>query len=153
MIEGLIGTARRLASSGATGKPRQSDLRRSISTAYYALFHAFAKDGADLYVGASTSRPTAAWTQAYRGLDHGFARNACLKVVEPGFPAPLVSCAATFVWLQGERHTADYDPVARFTRGQAVLIVAEAEQAIRDLRGAGRADRRAFAVQIRMKPR
>ncbi|MCY4185677.1 MAG: hypothetical protein OXC82_09925 [Rhodobacteraceae bacterium] len=31
----LISTARRLV-----GKPRQADLKRALSTAYYALFHA-----------------------------------------------------------------------------------------------------------------
>ena len=153
MIEGLIGTARRLASTGAKGKPRQADLRRSISTAYYALFHALAKDGADLFVGAASSSPGAAWARAYRALDHGFAKNACSQVVGPGFPAPLVRCADTFVTLQEQRHFADYDPTVSFTRPQALLIVDEAEKAIRDLRSAGRMDRRALAVQLRMKPR
>ena len=51
----MIVTARRLAVANRT-KPRQSDLKRSISTAYYALFHAIAKDAADLLVGAGTMR-------------------------------------------------------------------------------------------------
>ena len=63
MIDGLVGTARRLATSGAKGKPRQSDLRRAISTAYYALFHALAKDGADLFVGAAAAHPIAEWAR------------------------------------------------------------------------------------------
>ena len=112
MIEELIGTARRLAAPNALSKARQSDLRRSISTAYYALFHALAKDGADLFVGASASRPNAAWAQTYRAVEHGFARNACTQVRGLGFPAPLVDCAETFVRLQQQRHVADYDPLA-----------------------------------------
>lgn len=153
MVEGLIGTARRLATSGGTGKPRQSDLRRAISTAYYALYHALAKDGADLFVGVAASRPDAAWAQAYRALEHGFAKNACSQVRGLGFAPPLIACAETFVRLQQDRHSADYDPVARFTRTEAMVAVDEAERAIRDLRSAGRADRRALAVQIRMKTR
>ena len=153
MIDGLVGTARRLASSSAKGKPRQSDLRRAISTAYYALFHALAKDGADLFVGAAAAHPNNAWSHAYRALDHGFAKTACQKARGLGFPASLISCAETFVRLQQQRHIADYDPIARFTRTEAALMVDEAEQAIGDLRAAGRADRRALAVLIRLKAR
>ena len=43
----MIVTARKLASASLK-KPRQADLRRAISTAYYALFHAMAKDAADM---------------------------------------------------------------------------------------------------------
>lgn len=152
MIDGLIGTARRLAGSGVKGKPRQSDLRRAVSTAYYALFHALAKDGADLFVGASRT-PSAAWSQAYRALEHGFAKNACSQVRGLGLPGPIVGCAETFVRLQQQRHAADYDPLARFTRTEVILAVDEADKAVRDLRSSGRADRRAFAVLIRLKAR
>jgi len=153
MVEGLVGTARRLASTGSKGKPRQSDLRRAISTAYYALFHALAKDGADLFVGAISSRSASAWSQVYRALDHGFAKQACLRVPNLDFQTPLVDCAEAFVTLQQQRHAADYDPLARFTRAYANLMVDEAERAIRNLRSADRADRRVLAVQIRMKAR
>ena len=37
----LIQTARRLTESGAV-QPTQADLRRAVSTAYYALFHCLA---------------------------------------------------------------------------------------------------------------
>ena len=43
--------ARRLALAGPR-RPRQADLRRAVSTAYYALFQAMAKDCADVLVGA-----------------------------------------------------------------------------------------------------
>ena len=47
IAEDLLATARRLAKASPR-KPRQADLRRSISTAYYALFHALAADGSQL---------------------------------------------------------------------------------------------------------
>ena len=62
-------------------KPRQADLKRAISTAYYALFHAMAKDAADMLVGVGADRPDKAWTQLYRALQHGDAKNA-IKLAE-----------------------------------------------------------------------
>jgi uncharacterized protein (UPF0332 family) len=35
----------------ASGQPSQEALRRAISTAYYAMFHALANSNADLVVG------------------------------------------------------------------------------------------------------
>ena len=48
----LIQTARRLTESGAA-QPTQADLRRAVSTAYYALFHCLAATVADLLTGAT----------------------------------------------------------------------------------------------------
>ena len=52
MSQDLLATARRLAKASPQ-KPRQSDLKRAISTAYYALFHAMARNAADMLVGAA----------------------------------------------------------------------------------------------------
>ena len=44
----LISGARLLAQgNGRRGRPRQADLCRAVSTAYYALFHTLAGCGAD----------------------------------------------------------------------------------------------------------
>jgi hypothetical protein len=51
----LIITARMLARAGSR-RPRQADLKRAISAAYYALCHALAKDAADRLVGAGRER-------------------------------------------------------------------------------------------------
>lgn len=47
MSHELIVTARRLANV-RTRRPRQADLKRALSTSYYALFHTLAQDCADL---------------------------------------------------------------------------------------------------------
>jgi uncharacterized protein (UPF0332 family) len=52
----LIVTARKLAKASPK-KPRQADLKRAVSTAYYALFHALAKNAADQLVGVAQNRP------------------------------------------------------------------------------------------------
>lgn len=148
----MIITARKLASTSPM-KPRQADLKRSISTAYYALFSALARNGADLLVGVGASRPNKAWTHAYRALDHGFAKNACREAANLTFPPEIVSCAKEFIELQEVRHKADYDPGARFSRVEAMDWVKRAEAAVARLRAAPRRDRKAFAVQLLLRRR
>jgi uncharacterized protein (UPF0332 family) len=148
----VIVTARKLAMAGAK-RPRQADLRRAISTAYYALFHALAKDAADLLVGVGTNRSNAAWTQVYRSLQHGDAKNCCdgfrnLKP-EPAFKL----CADNFVLLQQKRHDADYDPNFRVLRSEAIFLIEQAEIAIANLKASPKHDRREFAVALLMKKR
>lgn len=153
MIDELLALAGRLAKASPR-KPRQVDLRRSISTAYYALFHAIARNAADCMVGTSRAhRPNRAWTQIYRALEHGAARNACSAVRNLGFPPGITECADAFAELQEARHSADYDPEYRPTRAEALEAVAKAREAVVKLRRTAIKDRRAFAVQVLMKKR
>ena len=142
MSDDLIATARLLAQTG-TGRPRQSNLNRSVSTSYYALFHALAREVADLLVGTGAVRGSRAWTQAYRGIEHGFARNACREARSAGFPPAIQRCAELFLMLQEARYSADYDPNNRLTRAEALRWIDRAVEAIRSLHSATRADRRA----------
>lgn len=48
----FLETARDLATSSAR-RPRQTNLRRAVSTTYYALFHCLAKCCADMVVGGA----------------------------------------------------------------------------------------------------
>jgi uncharacterized protein (UPF0332 family) len=146
----LIITARKLARASPT-KPRQAELKRAVSTAYYAVFHALAKDAANLLTGVGQMRTSGAWVHVYRALDHGFAKNACreVRVVPPA----LMDCADEFIELQEARHKADYDPRASFTRVEALEWTSRAEVAIAKLRTASRRDRKTFAVQLLLKKR
>jgi uncharacterized protein (UPF0332 family) len=148
----LIATARKLANASPQ-KPRQADLKRAVSTAYYALFHAMAKDAADMLVGVGPSRPDKAWMQTYRALQHGDAKNACTQARNLGFPATIVACAEAFVTLQEDRHQADYDPEYRVRHAEAISAIDLAEGAIRDLKSTPRKDRKAFAVLLLLRKR
>jgi hypothetical protein len=152
VTDDLIGTARRLAKASPK-KPRQSDLKRSVSTAYYALFHVLARDAADLLVGTGQNRADEAWAQTYRALEHGFAKHACSQARALGFPHRICTCADAFVTLQQARHDADYNPNHRILRADALSAIALAEQAIRDLKSSQRRDRKAFAVLLLLKKR
>lgn len=148
----LIPTARRLARINP-GKPRQADLTRAVSTAYYALFHTLAKDAADRLVGTGIRRSKPAWKQVYRALEHGFAKEACNRAARLGFPIGIVHFADTFARLQDERHKADYDPDIRYTRTEVIIMISEAEQAIKALHTATLQDRTAFAALVLLRKR
>jgi hypothetical protein len=107
-----------------------------------------AKNNADLLVGVGPNRPQKAWRHLYRAIEHTDAKRRCEKTRALGFPPGIVSCADAFVALQQQRHSADYDPVYKISRADALATVAQAERAIRDLRTSSRKDRRAFAVQL-----
>jgi len=135
-------------------KSRQADLRRAVSTAYYAVFHALAHECADRFVGTNqASRSTRAWTQTYRALDHGFSKRRCGEAHKQGFPAYIVQFAESFTLLQEERYRADYDPTAAYTKAETLIHVQTARQAIRDLRNGSKPDRKAFAIWVMLKAR
>jgi hypothetical protein len=153
MIDDLLALAERLARM-SPNRPKQAELRRAVSTAYYALFHAMAKNCSDCLVGTTkAARPNRAWGQTYRALDHGPAKTACEGVRKIGFPQEICVCADAFVELQKARHDADYDPHHRLTRAVALEAVERAREGVEGLRHAGSNDRRAFAVHVLMKRR
>lgn len=151
----LIATARASANQPAARKPRQSDLKRALSTAYYAMFHAMCRNCADCLIGtASADRSKPAWVQAYRAIEHGFAKSQCLnRQVMSRFPRDIEDFANHFVDLQIERHRADYDPHARFTRSDVTTAIDTAEAAITAFFAEPIKDRRAFAAWVTLRNR
>ena len=117
------------------------------------MFHTLAQDCADRLIGTGPRRSNPAWSQVYRALDHGFAKHACGRVSTLGFPHGIDTFANAFERLQGERHRADYDPDARFGRAEVLLMIAEANYAIEQLRACGKQDRTAFAALVLLKRR
>lgn len=152
MSDELLGVARRLAKASPK-KPRQADLRRAVSTSYYALFHALARSSADVLLGVGADRPDKAWNHVYRALDHGFAKKACRRLRELGFPADICFCGDAFVILQEARHEADYNPSYRIDRAETLAFVDTAEKAIARLKAVSRKDRKALAIQLLLNRR
>ena len=132
------------------GKPSEASLRRATSTAYYAVFHCLATEGADLLIGGlNASRSKHAWVQTYRALEHGYAKSQCenLNVIKK-FPKAIEDFANAFVTLQKKRHEADYNPFARFSKSTVRADIDLAEQAIRAFRAESIADRRALCAWV-----
>ena len=153
----LLRAAYQLALEPGVGRPRQANLRRAISTAYYALFHALANCCADMLAGSTrASRSQRAWRQTYRALEHGLAKNQCVnQSVMSRFPLDIQGFGESFATMQGLRHVADYDPDPEdmYTRAGALQRIRESEQAIHGLEISSANDRRAFAIYVLLRLR
>ena len=146
----LIQTARRLAQPGAA-QPTQADLRRAVSTAYYALFHCLAATAADLLTGSSRSPE---WRQVYRAIEHGKARSACQqRGVMRTFPMGVRAFAEVLVELQKARHQADYAHEGQYSKLRVLAMIDAAEDTIDQFEQADAGRRRSFAVHVLFKRR
>lgn len=146
-VDHLLELAEEEARAASAGAPRQARLRRSISTAYYSVFHAL------LGIVARKFVPGVHWKSRvlfYRSLEHGRTRDRCKRLGQnplpqeeqaffgwKSFPEELRSFSRTFVDLQELRHQADYDPDTTFTIHEAQEAANNARDAINNLRAAG----------------
>ncbi len=96
--EGLIATARKLCARVDGKPPTQADLRRALSTAYYAQFHALSRICADTLAGVEhdANRNNDACDESYRGLIHGIVVEACRNIKGNRFPAKIREFALVF---------------------------------------------------------
>jgi len=74
----LLDTAHDLVSA-RSGRPKQGHLRRSVSSAYYAMFHALARCCADLSIGGSGSKQQTRVESGLRGSRSRRCENGLLK--------------------------------------------------------------------------
>jgi hypothetical protein len=115
---------------------RQADLRAAITAAYYALFHFLIQEACAFHVGRTREgrllRATLARAFGHEEMKRasaGFASGnipPILEAVLRGGALPegdkartplhprLQSTARLFIKMQALRHSADYDPLARF---------------------------------------
>ena len=141
------------------------DLRRAISAAYYAVFHAALTGAADQYVGV-TKRATSQYGLVYRSIDHRSLRELCAEAAKrnlaprfalyaprTGLGTEMQEFAETALELQRKRHSADYDPSTRIKSSDARLAVSAARNALNRLNGASAAGREAFLSLLLFGPR
>jgi hypothetical protein len=74
--EHLCDQAERLVAPPPAGPPRQVDIRRAVSAAYYAIFHASVTAAADQIVGR-TKRAGSEYGLVCRSIDHRWLRELC----------------------------------------------------------------------------
>jgi uncharacterized protein (UPF0332 family) len=160
----LFEQADKLITSSA-GPPRQVDIRRAISAAYYATFHATVTAAVDQFIGV-TNRDKSRYGLVYRSVSHAWLRDLCKEVqkstpsnkFKPYIPSdgfgPNVSAFATaVVELQEKRHVADYDVMIRMNKSDAVLAINTARAALRRFEKAKEARRVAFLSMLLFPPR
>lgn len=146
----LIDSAMRMAKSGPSKRPRQADLRRAVSTTYYAFVHAVCRTVADLFIGATAearSRPE--WIQAYKSVEHGRLRSICSnQELMRRFSLAIREFAELLIIAMNKRLLADYHPYASFYRYEVIDDAKMAKRVIQNFMKAPRKERLAFVTLI-----
>lgn len=138
----LLEQARDLATRGQR-RPRQVNLRRAVSSAYYGIFHLLTQDATRSLVSKSTPHLRLLLPRAFV---HEEMAQACRTFISTGplpavlqqncpnltRPPRLIAVAQAFVDLQKARHDADYATHLAWTRTMAITEVERAEQAFAD---------------------
>lgn len=135
MYKDLLEQAVRLAKLDAK-KPKQANLRRAISSAYYALFHLLVDEACRVQVGAQHNQAPyrhvlgrafahAVMKEACKSFGGGTIKKGVAKGLPAGFaiPVEIRELAETFVDLQERRHLADYDRTERFKRSDVLSLI------------------------------
>lgn len=139
--------------------PEQAWLRRSISTAYYAVFHLLVQEAAQRWNGTPAAR-----AGVERVFRHDQMKDTCRAVGKGSWkgwsvppldvPSVLRGVADSFIRLQEARHQADYDNEKRWTRADVAVLVGAARIAFRmwdEIRGTEVADEFLLSLLIGKK--
>ena len=144
-------------------RPKQANLRRATSAAYYGLFHLLTDEASRRLV--RTSGRFAHRNMIRRAFVHGDMRSTCRAFLQPTRPSWLIATgvsvspellvvAEAFDFLQQERHDADYNHAAIFTRIRALEAARRATRAFaawEQVRGQPDAD--LFLIALLVRPR
>ena len=138
----LLRQATELTGEGR-GQPRNADLRRAASAAYYALFHAISLETTRHVLPDASS---AEIQEASRLVAHSSVRDVCGYVsgaTPPKRIAPIVdrlrgnrpvsTVATSFLSLNEAREEADYDHLADFTRPRVRALIVSASTSVATL--------------------
>lgn len=146
----LIEQARHLVEMDRTGRPRQANIRRAVSAAYYAVFHETVDKAAKSILSvANADGPIGA--RVRRLISHAnllkaskwFALGGIPQTIsemrgdtsgKKSLPPALQQLCLVIVDLQPSRHGADYDFHEDWYRPEAQRLISSAESALLALR-------------------
>ncbi|MEA2831742.1 MAG: hypothetical protein QOF22_2490, partial [Bradyrhizobium sp.] len=139
----LLTVARLLLNAGAA-PPSDAQLRRAVSTAYYALFHKILRAAVQRFMGADQVG-SAGYAILYRSFDHRHMRIICEALAvsklkdtlkrqlgRDAVSPDMRNFAYAFPVLQDVRHLADYDPTALFQQSDVASLIDATEVAMAD---------------------
>jgi hypothetical protein len=121
-------------------RPRQANIRRAVSSAYYAAFHCLAESVAGQ---VAPGRRADMRALVRRAVEHGamrsvarsFASGAPAAIYAPTLEVPLdadlLRLADGFIQLQEARHVADYDLSRNLSREFAETCIGLGRQVLR----------------------
>ncbi len=148
-----------------SGRPRQADLTRAISAAYYGVFHVCLTAAADEFVGIGR-RANARYELVYRSVDHRVFRDVCEEAIKSrprvsflpfiptgGLGAEIQAFSIAALELQRQRYVSDYAALGRFEAAEARQTVSAARSAIRSFAAAPEEARKMFLTLLVCPPR
>lgn len=122
--------------------PTDAQLRRAVSTAYYAVFHTTLRAAADRFVGPNQVA-SPAYSILYRGFDHGNMQKVCEELRKSTLKSQysrtlgrtavspdMQAFAEAFPELLTMRHLADYDPSTPFLPSDMAAFIQLSQDAI-----------------------
>ena len=151
LVYALLEIAADLATRKGHVNVRKVAMRRSVSSAYYAVYHALCFVCADELVGWSR---TTTLEPMYRLLDHGLAKRRLNGRDAAAISSLILEIGTQFADLQEARHAADYAPPALAVRQDETLnLIAVAKRTVALIEALGKEDRLKLAVLLIAKPR
>ena len=139
----LLAQARSLATSDPN-RPKQANLRRAVSSAYYALFHFLTEEAAKNFIGAG-QQDRMRRDLARRAVAHTRLKDVCQEFLKPkprdllkpywpstGTPGSndMGTVCDNLMNLQVLRHIADYDFSVSVSRSQALDACEKTKEAM-----------------------
>ena len=164
----LLRHARRIV--GVLPEPEETEYRRAVSAAYFALFHAVTLRAVELLVPGDAIRQR---YERVREFGHADVRKVALWASGAGPPPPAeesraaiarddgqsFQVAVALLRLNDERRHADYDHFAQFSRSRANRAIDIATEAVATVTApafgasdGGRAFLRMLAAQLEARP-
>jgi uncharacterized protein (UPF0332 family) len=138
-------------------KPRQVVLRRSVSTAYYALFHLLSEDFANIW------RTEDQRSRVARNLTHTRMFEASNTIISRlkklgSYPSPnlsmLESVTRAFILAQQSRQEADYNAESKLTKTEALALIDQVKTAFENWRKVKNTNEaKEFLYQLHFKDR
>ena len=157
----LLQQAESLARLDQRGAPRQANLRRAVSSAYYALFYYLVDEACRAVMGSQHSQQGYRHALA-RSFVHSTMKSACGSFGRTQLPDTIVkslpedpngkypvadeikNISSLFKEIQLKRHQADYDLSEKFQRSEVLALIQEVEQQVQDFSKLPRSDDRQF---------
>ena len=159
--EGFINSAKILCPKDSSNEPEQADLRGAVSMAYYAVFHALARECANSLVGDDKSNQSNEnWVDVCRGLSHTNIKNICKissnvknayknkNTLEIEFLEEIKDFADAFNSLQSARNKADYNPKIELNKSAVIEYIETAEGAIGKIKDIDKDHKVTFAIRL-----
>ncbi len=160
MYEDLLSQAESLAQLDAK-KPKQANLRRAVSSAYYAVFHFLVHEACCVQIGTQHGQAPfrhvlgrafahTVMKQACTSFGGGTLKDAVIKGLPRSptgnylIPKAIQDIAATFAELQENRHLADYDLTERFRRSDVRALIEQARHDMENFAALPQSDDKKF---------